>query len=514
MKVVSSREVAALIKDGMTVGISGFVGVGCTEELLKGLGERFRETGHPRDLTLMVPATTGDKKDRGVNHLAQEGMVKRIITSHMGFAPMIAELVFANKIECNLLPLGVQLHMIRARAGGYPGILTHVGLGTFIDPRVEGGRANERTKSDLGEVMVIDGKEYLFFRTLNIDVAFIRGTTADTKGNITLEKEAVIMDQLTFAEAARNSGGIVVAQVERIAEAGTLHPKDVRVPGVMVDYVVQAAPGNHPQTFAVEYDPSLSGETRIPLGALTPMEMGDRKIVARRAALELAADTVVNLGVGVPECVSQIVAEEGLDGRFTLCVESGPFGGRPAGGLSFGSAINPEVLIASNTQLDFYDGGGIDIGYLGLAEVDKHGNLNVSKFGGRVVGPGGFINISQNAKKMIYCGSFTAGGLKVASGDGKLTIVQEGKNKKFVDHVAQITYSGKYAASTGQNVLYVTERAVFRLSKEGMVLVEIAPGIDLQRDVLDQMLFTPVVSPDLKLMDERIFRTEPMGLKI
>jgi propionate CoA-transferase len=424
------------------------------------------------------------------------------------------ELVFANKVACNFMPLAAQMHMIRARAGGFPGILTPVGLGTFVDPRKEGGRANSISPPSLSEVMVIDGKEYLFYRTMKMDVAFIRGTSADTKGNISIEREAVNFDQIVFAQAARSSGGIVIAQVERIVEAGSINPQSVCIPGIMVDYVVKAAPGNSPQSYGAEYDPSCCGEIRVPLDSLSSMEMDERKIISRRAALDLVAGAVVNLGVGVPEGVSQIMAEEGLDGKFTLSLEAGGIGGRPTGGLAFGAAVNPEAIINSCSILDFYDGGGIDFGCLGFAELDKHGNTNVSKFSGRMIGPGGYIDISQNAKIMLFCGSFTAGGLKIATGDGKLTIVQEGRAKKFVDSVEQVTYSGEYAASVGQNTSYITERAVFKLTPEGLLLTEIAPGVDLQRDVLDQMHFAPTVASDVKLMDKRIFYNKPMGLAL
>ena len=511
-KISSAHDAVALIQDGMSIAIGGFVGIGGAEEVLAALGARYRETGSPRNLTLISPASTGNRQGKGLEHLAQEGLVGRIITSHVGFTPAIAEMIFGNKVECTLMPLGTMLHIIRARAGGKPGILSHVGLGTFVDPRVEGDRGNAITTKNYGEVMQVDGKDYLFYRSPRVDVAIIRATTADERANLTMEKEAIFMDQLSMAQAARSCGGIVIAQVERIAAYGTLKPKDVRVPGVIVDRVVRASPENHKQGYMVDYEPGLSGEVRVPLSSLGALPLDERKICARRAAMELVRDGTVNLGVGFPEGVAAVAAEEGVSDQIILVVESGTYAGVPSGGLLFGSCLSPDAIIEHNYQLDYFDGGGLDLGYLGLAEADQYGNLNVSKFGGRVVGPGGFINISQDARRMVFCGSFTAGGLKVACSNGELKIVNEGRNKKFVEQVAQVTFSGTYAASVGQDVLYITERAVFSLTKEGLVLTEIAPGIDLQRDIFDQMCFRPQVAPDLKTMDARIFHDQPMGL--
>ncbi len=513
-QICTAQEAVNLIQDGMTIVVGGFVGIAGAEEILAAIGKRYEETGSPKNLTIIAPASTGDRQGNGLDHLAQEGLIKRMITSHVNFCPKIAEMIFSSKIECTLMPLGSILHIIRARAGGKPGVLTHVGLGTFIDPRVEGDCANSITKKKYAEVMNIDGKDYLYFRAPHIDVAIIRATTADERGNMSMEKEPVLYDQLAMAQAAKSCGGFVIAQVERLAAHGTLKAKDVRVPGVIVDYVVKASPENHKLGYVLDYNPALTGEVRMPLSSLQPMPLDERKICARRAAMELTQDATVNLGVGFPEGVAQIAAEEGLSGDITLVVETGTYAGVPSGGLLFGSCTNPDAIIDHNTQLDFFDGGCLDLGYLGLAEADKDGNLNVSKFGGRVVGPGGFIDISQNAKRMVFCGSFTAGGLKVASGNGELKIVTEGRNKKFVDQVAQITFSGKYASSVNQDVIFVTERAVFRLTPNGPLLIEIAPGIDIQKDILDQMCFTPAIAQDLKLMDARIFYDKPMGLTL
>ena len=334
-------------------------------------------------------------------------------------------------------------------------------------------------------------------------------------GNITIEHEALALENLSIAQAAHNSGGIVICQVERVVQKGTLKPMNVKVPGVVVDYVVVAEDKTkHMQTYAEQYNPAYSGETRIQLSALKAMEYDDRKIIARRAAMELVPNAVVNLGIGMPEGVAMVANEEGIGDTMTLTVEPGGYGGVPAGGLSFGAVTNADALIDQPYQFDFYDGGGLDLAYLGLAETDKHGNINVSKFKGRVIGCGGFINISQNSKRVVFCGTFTAGGLEVAVANGKLKIITEGRAMKFLEHVEQITFSGEYAKSVGQSVIYITERAVFELRKEGIVLTEIAPGINLESDILAHMGFLPVIADDLKLMDERIFREEPMKLKI
>ncbi len=513
-KIISSIEAVNLIEDGQTVAVSGFVGFGAPEELLIALEERYLKSGTPRNLAVMNCAGTGDKKDRGMNRFGHEGLVSKIYCGHIGLAPKLGRLVTDNKAECYIVPQGVTSHILRAIAGKKPGVITHVGLKTFADPRIEGCRANSISKEEVVELLTIDNKEYLRYKPFPIDVALIRGTTADEKGNITFEKEAVFIEQIIMAQAVKNSGGIVIAQVERLAEYGTLNAQNVKVPGIFVDFIVVAKPENHPQSFCDQYNPSWSGEIKIPLDGLPTIPLDERKVCARRAAMELKPNAIVNLGIGVPEGVANIAAEEGISDLLTLTIESGAIGGIPAGGLGIGASTNPDAIIDQVYQFDFYDGGGIDVCFLGLAEADKYGNLNVSKFGGRVVGPGGFVNISQNSKKVVFCGTFTAGGLKVQISDGKLNIIQEGKSKKFIEHVEQITFSGQYAVETGQKVFFITERAVFELGKDGLVLTEIAPGVDFEKDVLAQMAFRPIIADNLKLMDDRIFRDEPMNLKI
>lgn len=512
-KLISSAEAVALVKSGDTVAVQGFMGFSHPEELSVMLEKRFVETGEPRDLTYVYAAAQGDGKERGANHYAHEGLVKRVIGGHFNLAPKLGKLITENKLEAYNLPQGTIIHLFRAIAGRKPGVITHVGLKTFVDPRVEGGKLNDITTEDIVKVIDVNGREYLHYLPMKIDVAFIRGTTADEKGNVTMEKEAVLLEAFHIAQAAKASGGIVIVQVERMAATGTLPPQSIKVPGLLVDYVIVAQPENHWQTNEVYFDPSFCCEIRRPLGSLPQMPLNERKVIARRGAMELTADAAVNLGIGVPDGVATVANEEGMLDSINLTLEAGPIGGVAASGTNFGAAYNPEVVLEQPNQFDFYDGGGLDIAYLGMAETDEAGNINVSKFGTRVAGCGGFVNITQNAKKVVFCGTLTAGGLEVAVGDGKLTIVKEGKSKKFVKKVGQITFSGEYARAVGQKVLYVTERAVFELTPDGLLLIEVAPGVDLKTQVLDQVEFDVKVSENLKAMDPRFFMDQTMGIK-
>lgn len=511
-KVVSASEAVGLIRDGDAVATGGFVGIGFAEHLAVALETRFLATGEPRHLTLMYAAGQGDGKTRGLNHLGHEGLVGRVIGGHWGLVPALQRLALEGRIQAWNLPQGVISHLFRDIAAGKPGTLTRVGLGTFVDPRLEGGRINAISTEERVRLMPIDGAEYLFYPALPLQVALLRGTTADTLGNVTMEREALVLEALAIATAVHNSGGLVIVQVERLAEHGALHPKDVRIPGVLVDCVVVCdEPEHHWQTFQTPYHPGYSGELRTPMAAPEPMALSARKIIARRAAFELRPDAVVNLGIGMPEGIGPVASEERVLELVTLTAEPGVIGGLPAGGLDFGAALNTQAIIDQPAQFDFYDGGGLDIAFLGMAEADGAGNVNVSRFGSHLAGAGGFINISQNARRVVFMGTFTAcrEALEIVDGDLRLPA---GGHPKFVAEVEQRTFSGALAAADGKPVLYVTERCVFELTREGLALIEIAPGVDLERDILTPMGFVPLMPAPPVEMDPRIFAEAPMGL--
>lgn len=513
IRVLTAEQAAELVKDNQLIATGGFVGSGCPETLTKALEQRYLTTGFPKNLTLFYAAAQGNQDGSGADHFAHKGMVKRVVGGHWNLVPRLGKMVVDNEIEGYNLPQGTLAQLYRDIAGKRIGTITHVGIGTFVDPRIEGGKLNSITTEDLVEVIEINGEEKLLYKSFPIDICFIRGTYADEWGNISLEKEIGTLDATAMAQACRNSGGTVVVQVEKIVKGGTLDPRLVKIPRIYVDAVVVADKKDHEQCFGHDYDPTLTGETKIPLNRIDRAELSEKKIIARRAAMELQEDAVVNLGIGTPEFIAMVANEEGIGDQMVLTVEAGPVGGVPQGGSRFGSSINPECILDQAIQFDFYDGGGIDLAYLGLAQLDEKGNINVSRFGTRIAGAGGFINITQNSKSVFFCGTFTAGGLKTIVDDGKLKILQEGKQKKFVKSVDQITFSGEYARKTDQSVMYITERAVFELREDGVYLTEIAPGIDLEKDVLNLMGFKPKMEGHPKLMDERIFREEPMGLK-
>jgi propionate CoA-transferase len=496
-KVVSADDAVRLLRDGDMLATGGFVGIGFPENLAVALERRFAATGTPRELGLVYAAGQGDGQQRGLNHLGHDGLVRRVIGGHWGLVPSLQKLAVDNRIEAWNLPQGVISHLFRDIAAGKPGHLSKVGLGTYVDPRHGGGRINARSTEERVRLFELDGEEYLFYKSFPIDVAFVRGTTADAEGNITMEREALTVEALAIAMAAHNSGGIVIVQVERLAELHSLHPRQVKIPGVLVDCVVVAEkPEYHMQTFAEQFSAAFAGEIRVPASHVAPMDMSSRKVIARRAALELRPNSVVNLGIGMPDGVAAVAAEERVIDLITLTTEPGVIGGIPAGGLNFGAAVNTQAVIDQPYQFDFYDGGGLDLAILGLAQADAEGNLNVSRFGPRLAGAGGFINISQNAKRVVFVGTFLVNG-----------------ERKFVRQVEHRTFSGREAFRRGQPVLYVTERCVFKLHARGIELIEVAPGLNLQRDILDQMDFAPVIEREPRLMEAALFAEAAMGLR-
>lgn len=516
VKIITAQEAAQLVKDGDTLTTSGFVASSIPEAVNKAIEKRFLETGSPKNLTYVYAGSQGNKDGRGAEHYAHKGMLKRYIAGHWATVPKLAQMALNNEMEAYNVSQGALCHLFRDIAGHKPGCFTKVGLGTFIDPKNGGGKVNDITKEDIIESVTIKGEEYLFYPTFPISVAVIRGTYSDESGNITFEKEVASLEGTSVAQATKNTGGIVIIQVEKVVKGGTLDPRMVKIPGIYVDYVVVADAADHQQSLDCEYDPTLSGEKRAPVVAPAPLPLSAKKIIGRRGALELEKDVAVNLGVGAPEFVASVASEEGIGDYMTLTVEGGPVGGIPQGGVRFGSTMNADAILDQGYQFDFYDGGGLDLAYLGLAECDEKGNINVSRFGPKIAGCGGFINITQNTHKVFFCGTFTAGGLKVNVVDGKVVIAQEGKQKKFIKQVGQITFNGDVALENKQEIMYITERCVFMLREDGLHLTEIAPGIDLQTQILDMMEFEPKidrVDGKIKLMEARLFAEALMGLK-
>lgn len=511
-KIVSAEDAVRVIRDGDTVALDGFVTCLIPDELIKCLENRFLSTGEPKNLTLLYASGLGDGKDQGLNRLGHEGLLKRVVAGHWGLTPKLQKLAFDNKIEAYNFPQGVLTHLFRDIAANNPRTISRVGLGTYVDPRNGGGKLNSVTTEDLVEVVQFDNHDFLAYKPFPIQIALLRGTTADMDGNITMEKEPVTLDVLPVAMAAKNSGGFVIVQVERIAERHALNARQVKIPGILVDCVVVAKPENHKQTYVTQYNPAYSCEFKIPTATVEPLGMDERKIIARRVACELKPNMIVNLGIGMPEGVANVANEESIFDYLTLTAEAGSIGGIPASGLNFGASTNMDCLVDMHSQFDFYDGGGIDLACLGLAQMDKFGNVNVSKFGPKLAGCGGFIDITQNSKKIVFAGTFTAGDLQVEADNGKLKIKKEGGFKKFTNKVEHVTFSGETAQMHNLQVLYVTERCVFALTKEGVELIEIAPGVDLEKDILAYMDFQPIITGP-RLMDERIFKLPPMGIK-
>lgn len=489
-QIMSAQRAVSLIPSGATVAVGGFVGAGHPELLTWALEQRFLETGGPRDLTLFYCAGQGDRAERGLNHLAHRGLLKRIVGGHWNLAPKLGALALANEVEAYNLPQGVLCVLLREIAANRPGLITQVGLHTFVDPRQTGGRMNARTTEPLVELLELDGQEWLRYRPVKIDVALIRATYADARGNLTMDAEGLVGDVLPMAQAAHNCGGIVIAQVESIVDV-IPDPKAVRVPGILVDAIVTSGGVMHDQTFGEQFDESFVVSSQE-ISELPVLPWSERRLIGERALREIKDGEVVNLGIGLPETVAAVAAETGRLGHFTLTVESGPTGGVPAGGLNFGCAHFPEAIIDQASQFDFYDGGGIDIAVLGAVEVDAEGSVNVASLGNRFAGVGGFVNISHAARRIVFCCTMTAGGLALEQTESGIRILKEGAHRKFRKEISHVCFHGRSALKRGQEVLYVTERAVFRLTPAGLALVETSPGIDLQRDVLAQMEFSPV----------------------
>lgn len=510
MRVVAFEEAVSILRQGDTLLIGGSGGGHAVpEKLIASVEQRFLHSGSPRGLTLLHPVGLGDMDTQGVGRLAHPGLIRRIVTGALVNTPSIQEMARQNQVEAYTLPQGALSQLMREMAAGRPGLVSHVGLHTFVDPRHGGGRQSESAQEDLVELVQLGGREWLFYKPFHVDVAFLRGSTADEDGNITMELEAVFGEMLSMAQATRRAGGVVIVQVGRLARRGSLNPKLVKIPGMLVDLVV-VDPGQR-QTYMTEYNPAYAGELRVPLEAIMPLPFDPRKVIARRAAMELFPGAVCNLGAGVSTGIANVAAEEGFLDQIVLTNEQGLIGGAPASGVDAGAAINYDAMIDQPYQFDFYDGGGLDLAFLSFAQVDAEGSVNISRFGGKVIGIGGFQNIAQNARSVIFSGTFTAGRLEVEWADGRTLIRREGQHPKFVKRLEQVSYNGGYAASLGQQVLFITERAVFSREAEGLVLVEIAPGVDIERDIFAHMEFRPQVSPRLQMMDARLFSPAPLG---
>lgn len=515
---ITAKEAVDRIKSGSTICTIGMTLVSACESILKELENRFLETGSPNQLTYMHTCGQSDRKAGAVFHLAHEGLTKRIIGGHWGLCPKMMELISANKVEAYNLPQGQMANMFHSMALREPGKISKVGLGTFIDPRIEGGKMNDRTKplEDIVDVVEIDGEEYLRYREIPIDTLLIRGTYADENGNISTQEEAMVLELLPAVMATKRFGGQVICQVKKVVKARTISPKEVVVPGVLVDAVVvcEEPEENHRQTSSWYYDPAYSGQAWAPESKTEPIPLNVRKVIGRRAMMELEPDVVINVGTGIPnDVIGAIIAEENISDDVTITVESGIYGGVPAGGIDFGISRNAQALIPHDRQFEYYNGAGIDFTFMGAGEMDQEGNVNATRMGDKAPGAGGFIDITARAKNVIFCSTFTGKGLKVEFDENGLRIVEEGKIRKMVKAVQQISYNGKIAGDTGQNMVYVTERAVFKLTPEGPMLVEIAKGVDIQKDILDQMDFEPLIAKDLKYTDTRIYLETWGGLK-
>jgi acyl CoA:acetate/3-ketoacid CoA transferase len=519
---LTAREAAELLRDGDTITVNSSSGLGCPDAVLAGIGQRYRETASPRGLSSIHPIAAGDMSGiLGVDHIAQPGLLRRIVAGSLPSGPSSApppqiwQMIERDEIEAFNFPSGVIYQMHRAGAARQPGVTTKVGLDTFIDPRHQGGRMNAVTPADLVCVVESEGEPHLFFDAVKPDVAVIRATTADEDGNLSFEEEASTLGALDLAYAAHNNGGIVIAQVKHLASGGSIHPQAVRVPGILVDAIVLAP--DQQQTTNTEYDPAISGELRKPLSTLPPVAFSLEKVMARRAALELHVGETVNLGFGVSALVPHVLVEEGLPSAVNWAIEQGAVGGVPLLDFVFGVAQNPDAIMQSTDQFTLLQGAGFHRTFLSFLEIDQDGSVNVHYLPGRrhvTAGVGGFADITSAAREIVFVGSFTAGRRNITIDDGKLQIHADGSHTKFVSTVQQVTFSGRRAMETGQHVTYVTERCVLRLLPAGMTVIEIAPGVDLQRDILDRSDFPLLVSEDLTLMSEDLFRPAPLNLQL
>lgn len=516
VEIIEKKDISNWVNDGDTIATVGMSLSGSSEKIYRALEERFLESGHPRDLTLVHAAGQSDRKD-GILHFAHEGMVTRIIGSHWGLQPEWMKLISKNKVEAYCIPQGQVTHLYRSMARGMDGHLSRTGLLTFIDPRIEGGKMNERTRElpDIIEIKEIDGKEYIYYQEIPLDLVIIRGTYADEQGNLSCREEAMKIENLPAVLAAKRYGGKVLAQVKQVVEPGTLNPKEIVIPGTFIDGVVVSdkPEDDHRQTHSAVYDPALSGETRKSLGGMEPVPLNIRKLIGRRAIMEIEEDSVINLGTGIPnDTIGPIAQEERISEKFIITVESGIYNGVPMGGVDFGVGYNVDAMITHYEQFDFYNGAGVDYTFLGAGEMDAQGNVNSTKFGDQAPGAGGFIDITQGARNVVFCSKFTTGGLKIEFDENGLVIERDGDIIKMVEEVQQISFSSRYALENDQNMLFVTERAVFRLTEDGPELIEIAPGIDLEEDILEKMEFEPLIADDLREMDIRLFQKGKMGL--
>jgi len=508
---ITATQAAALIKDEDFVMLGGNGGSGVSEAILEAWEKRFLGGEGPYRVTLFHITGVGALTEKGICRLAHEGMVGRVIGGNFGLQLPFMKLILDEKLEAYNLPQGVMTQLCRAMAGKHPGVVSHVGLETYMDPRQEGGRMNKRTTEPMVELINLKGREWLFYHAPGVPtVAIIRGTSADEDGYVSMEHEATSREDLSMAQAVHNAGGIVICQVKRLVKRGSLNPHMVKIPGFLIDHFVVEP--DQMQTYTTVYDPARSGETRLPASQIVPDKLDYKRVIARRAAQELRPRDVVNLGVGVSAMIPNVTAEEGIDELITLTVEAGVVGGVPGHGREFGTAINPRVILDQGYQFDFYDGGGLTCAFLSFAQIDVNGNVNVTRFGERYDGAGGFINITQNSQRLVFSGSLTGGSLDIGVGEGSLTIHRDGRFKKFVPKVDQVSFSGALARRRGQRVTFVTERAVFELEADGLVLTELAPGARLQEDVLDHIGFPMRVSEQLKPMDERLFRVGAMGI--